>query len=625
MKRIVLTIFVFLVVLTVPGIVRSQDGTGGTRSIFTLGAGSRAISMGGCFVAIGDDPSVIYYNPAALKLNPYPAIMGNHIQLFSGFADASYDFIGLAWPTLSLGAFGLGLMNVGTGGIREFDSYSVETGEISYRETQMILSYAFDLPWQKFGRFSLGTSVKILNQRIGDYSDTGTGLDIGLLYHQDMVEGLVFGCNIQDIVGAETKLVTIPDKVDRTIMIGVGYNKRFENGSSMNLSVQMDMPERDDNDLRFGAEYNYREYISFRAGFDSESVTAGVGFTWNRYSGDYGFFSREEAGSSHPFSVQARIGDSLEDKKRIEEERRLKDEERRIAEIFASRVAEHIKVAQSNIDDEEFEGALDELKIALEYDPESKRAAEMMSSVESRIVEIQAEKTRTAEKSLLINQHFSLGLRYYSENEYILSRAQWKIVLEMDPDNNDAADYLARTEGKLEEQITQHKTAAGGYESRGRLAAALGEWNIVRMIDPSNSEAIAATERISTRMEELGRNYKAANRRLQTIESFENALKAFSEGRYDDSANLLEEVLRRQPDHEEARDLLNRIRRRMTPLTEEQKEEVRQLYIQGMRHFTQKDYLQAIAVWNRIIEIDPDNESVRRNIEEAQQRIDKLK
>ncbi|MBU8922158.1 MAG: PorV/PorQ family protein [Bacteroidales bacterium] len=625
MKRIVLTLFVFLVTMTVPGIVRSQDGTGGTRSIFTLGAGSRAISLGGAFVAVGDDPSVVYYNPAALKLNPYPSIMVNHIQLFSGFADASYDYFGLAWPTLSIGAFGFGLMNVGTGGIREFDSYSVETGEISYRETQMILSYAFDLPWQRFGKFSLGTSVKILNQRIGDYSDTGTGLDIGLLYHQDMVKGLVFGCNIQDIVGAETKLVTIPDKVDRTIMIGVGYNKRFENGSSMNLSVQMDMPERDDNDLRFGAEYNYREYISFRAGFDSESVTAGIGFTWTRYSGDYGFFSREEAGSSHPFSVQARIGDSLEDKMRTEEERRLRSEERRIAEIFAERVAEHIRIAQSNIDDEEFEKALDELKIALEYDPESERAAEMMSSVESRIVEIQTEKTLTAEKSLLINQHFSLGLRYYSENEYILSRAQWKIVLEIDPGNSDASDYLTRTEEKLEEQIAQHKSAAGEHERRNQLAAALGEWNIVRMIDPLNSEALAATERISSRMEELGRNYRAANRRLQTIESFESALKAFSEGRYDDSAILLEEILRRQPDHEEARNLLDRVRRRMTPLTEQQEEEIRQLYIQGMRHFTHKDYPQAIAVWERILEIDPDNESVRRNIEEARQRIDKLK
>ena len=32
----------------------AQDGSGGTRSIFTVGAGSRAIGMGGAFVALGD-------------------------------------------------------------------------------------------------------------------------------------------------------------------------------------------------------------------------------------------------------------------------------------------------------------------------------------------------------------------------------------------------------------------------------------------------------------------------------------------------------------------------------------------------------------------------------------------
>ena len=74
----------------------------------------------------------------------------------------------------------------------------------------------------------------------------------------------------------------------------------------------MDMPERADRDLRFGAEYSFRNIASIRAGFDSESITAGIGFGWNRYRGDYGFFSREEAGSSHPFSILARIGTSIE-------------------------------------------------------------------------------------------------------------------------------------------------------------------------------------------------------------------------------------------------------------------------------------------------------------------------
>ena len=33
---------------------------------FTLGAGARALALGGAYTAISDDPSGLYYNPAGL-------------------------------------------------------------------------------------------------------------------------------------------------------------------------------------------------------------------------------------------------------------------------------------------------------------------------------------------------------------------------------------------------------------------------------------------------------------------------------------------------------------------------------------------------------------------------------
>jgi len=623
MNKAVKTFIASLAILGWAFAANSQEGGGGTRSIFTLGAGSKAISMGGAFSATGDDPSVLYYNPAAMKLNPYPAVMANHIQLFSGFSDAGYDFIGLVYPTLSAGAFGLGFMTAGTGGIREFDSYSVETGEISYRESQAILAYAFDLPWTFLGRYTIGSSVKVLNQSVGDFSDMGTGADLGLLFRQDFIKGLVLGCNIQDIVGARTKLVSVSDQVYRTIMIGAGYTRRMGNGSSISVSAQIDMPERADKDLRFGTEYNFRNIVSVRAGFDSESITAGIGFGWNRYRGDYGFFSREEAGSSHPFSILARIGTSIEDRMLIEEQRRKAEEERIIAGIFSLRVAKHVESARGYRDSGEPEKALDEIKIALEYDPTNAEASAMMAEVEKRILDLQTERSIDAEKSVLINQYFGVGLRHYSENEYILARAQWLAVLEIDPENQDAKDYLAKTEEKLGEQVGHHAAAARAHEQNGSFAPAIGEWNVVRTIDPDNLEAIESIKRINARMEELDRNYRAADRRLRTIDSFEEALKAYSEGRYADSAALLRRILEQQPDYAEARDLLNRVQRKLTPLSDAEKEEIRQMYIQGMKHFTQRNYSEAIEIWKKILEIDPDNESVSKNIEDARQRLEK--
>jgi cytochrome c-type biogenesis protein CcmH/NrfG len=42
-----------------------------------------------------------------------------------------------------------------------------------------------------------------------------------------------------------------------------------------------------------------------------------------------------------------------------------------------------------------------------------------------------------------------------------------------------------------------------------------------------------------------------------------------------------------------------------------------------MQHFSKDSYAQAIAEWQKILEIDPTNESVARSIEEAQERLRK--
>ncbi|UCF04617.1 MAG: tetratricopeptide repeat protein [bacterium] len=627
MKRIRVAVLMMVLLTGVVQAARAQEGSGGTRSIFSVGAGSRAIAMGGAFSAIGNDPAVLYYNPAALRLNQYPAIMANHIPLFSGFSDASYDFVGMVYPTLSTGSIGIGVMTVGVGGIRRYEEENpaLDLGEISYRESQVILGYAFDYPWWNFlGRLTFGSSVKVLSQRVGDFSDTGTGLDVGLLYRPPVLKGVILGLNLQDIVGAETKLVSESEKVDRTIMFGAGYFHLFGNSSALTLALQFDVPERADNDLRAGVEYRYRDMLHVRVGYDSEQITGGVGFAWHGFQVDYGYFSREEAGSSHPISLSARIGSSIQERIRVRDERRAQEEDTRLQSLFADRISSHIRAADVYRSEGELERALDELKIVLEYDPTNTAAAETLSVVRDAILDEQERRTKDAEKSLLINQHFNLGLKYYSSNEYLLARAEWQNVLDLDPTNGQALEYLARTEEKLSERIEQHRRRARELERGGRHADALGEWNIVLVIDPESEVARGAIERISGYLENLGRDYATASTRLEVIELFEKAVGAFGAGRYAEAVGFLNELLTRQPDHEEGRKLLRRAERRITPLTDEEKEEIRRLYIAGMKYFSQNDYVAAIEEWKKILQIDPDNESVMKNIEEAEIRLQKI-
>jgi tetratricopeptide (TPR) repeat protein len=614
-----------MVIVLTSGSVYSQEGLGGTRSVFSLGVGARAIAMGGAFSGIGDDPTVLYYNPAALRLNGYSAVTLNHIGLFSDFSDASIDFIGVTYPTISVGALGAAFMTAGTGGIREFDRFSREGDEISYRESQFILGYAFNVPWDYLGKITVGSSMKVLSQRVGDYADNGMGIDVGVLYRPNQLRGLILGCNIQDAVGAETKLVSVTEKVYRTIMVSAGYSLAFKDNSSLSVAAQMDMPQKCDNDIRLGAEYSYRGTFSFRVGFDSEQVTAGVGISWHGLQVDYGYFGREEAGSSHPVSLSANIGESLAQREKILAERREDERERRIREIFSGRVLDLMESAMKYRREGELEKALDELKIALDYDPSNSAVAETLAVVREGILEDQKRASESERRNNLINDHFRRGLDYYSNNEYLLAREEWKQVLALDGNNQRATDYLTRTEDKLEERTNSLRSKAINFEREGNLAAALGEWYAILSIEPDMKEAESAVSRITEQMREMGQKYRETASELNDINLFEDALHKFSSGEYVNAIELLERLLERRPNHEEAAKLLRRARRRITPLSTEEKERIRKLYIDGMRFFTENEYLKAIEQWKKILDIDPDNESVMKNIEEARGRLNKLK
>jgi cytochrome c-type biogenesis protein CcmH/NrfG len=123
-------------------------------------------------------------------------------------------------------------------------------------------------------------------------------------------------------------------------------------------------------------------------------------------------------------------------------------------------------------------------------------------------------------------------------------------------------------------------------------------------------------------LQALSVNFDSAKIKLTTIDLFEKALNNFSKGDYSKAAEQLERVLEIQPDHKEARKLLDRARRRLTPLKKKEKEQIRKLYIDGMKYFTQRKYSSAIEVWNKILKIDPDNESIKKNIEEAEKRLE---
>jgi len=146
----------------------------------------------------------------------------------------------------------------------------------------------------------------------------------------------------------------------------------------------------------------------------------------------------------------------------------------------------------------------------------------------------------------------------------------------------------------------------------------------VQQYEPDNASARASVARIRAQIESVSQDYAATQRKLRIVTLYNEALTMYNAGRYQDAMNDLRELLTLQPDHADARKLMALTKRRTTPLTDAEKTRVRELYLAGMQYFSKDQYAQAISEWEKILEIDPTNESVQRSIEEARERLRKV-
>ncbi|MEJ2722102.1 MAG: PorV/PorQ family protein, partial [bacterium] len=577
--------------LTLPTAAAAADGDGGTQTLFSqLGAGSRGIALGGAYSALADDASALYWNPAALRNVQTKQVAFMYMPLFGDFTGATYTFLGGVYPTLNAGSFGLALMQVGT----SFDAYDPSSrplGEGDYADSQILIGYAFERSYRWLaGRLATGANFKIVNQKVDPNSSTAPGVDLGFRWIPNFAKSLAVGLNFKDLVGAEQKLNTDSDQTDRTIMAGIGYTRPFDNGSALRVMLQLDMPERADTRFLAGAEYIFSKYVSLRVGLDDQSFTFGLGVVAKGFGFDYAFLNRDTAGSSHPVTFSAQWGNSLDEQRAILAEQRAREDEEMIQRAFLSRVQSHRDAATQLEGEGNLPGAMDEWKIVLEFVPGDTEATEHIDALTKRLLEAQARAARDREKQATINAHFTQGLALYQENDYIRARAEWQAILAIDSTHTEAADYLARTQAKIDEALEGHRDRAMRLEQQQRYTEAISEWNNVQALDPGNITAQNAINRIRGKIEQQSQNLEQASKRLEVVNLYDSALQQFNQGNYERAMSDLEQLLKIDPNHQEARNLYTQAKRKLTPLTKDEEEQIRKLFLRGMQFFAKDQY-----------------------------------
>ena len=135
----------------------------------------------------------------------------------------------------------------------------------------------------------------------------------------------------------------------------------------------------------------------------------------------------------------------------------------------------------------------------------------------------------------------------------------------------------------------------------------------------------------STYEQQLGdiqRRFKRERDRLSETEAFKSeqyskGLGLYSDGRYEEALEAFEDVAAIDTNYLKVQEYIQRSKAEMRDVTSYSKE-IMELYQSGIELFVNKQYTEAIAEWEKILEIDPYNKLALRNIQEARNRIKKL-
>ena len=164
-----------------------------------LGAGARAPGMGDAFVPVADDVYAIYYNPAGLGLLKSPELGASYALLAPGLQDNSAlgtSFIGYAQPLAQ-----------GRNGTLATAWNSLELGGL-YREDSLYLSYGRrGLDLGENGELYAGASLKYLRSGFGSFPEAGSAVPVGGVVGTGQSDPALSGSHSQSAIDSDAGLL----------------------------------------------------------------------------------------------------------------------------------------------------------------------------------------------------------------------------------------------------------------------------------------------------------------------------------------------------------------------------------------------------------------------------------
>ena len=328
-----------------------------SNEFLAIGVGARALAMGNAQVALVNDATAAYWNPAGLlSMSHDYSLSLMHAEYFAGIA--KYDYAGFSTRIDSSSVMAVSAIRFGVDDIPDTRFLFDANGTINYDNIRFFSAadYAFLLSYARQPSFlpglQLGANAKVVHRSVGKFANAwGFGLDAGAQYRRG---GWQFGLMLRDITSTfnawtynsellkdvysqtgndipESSLeVTLPRAI-------LGVAREFRFSEKLGALLALDLVNTFDGkrntlikselvslDPQMGMELAYQDLIFLRAGigqfqqeinFEGNSYTTfrpngGLGVRINKVMIDYALTnigSQSSAPYSHVFSLKVNL------------------------------------------------------------------------------------------------------------------------------------------------------------------------------------------------------------------------------------------------------------------------------------------------------------------------------
>ena len=300
----------------IPNLGGQRRGTSSLQFL-KIGNGARGTGMGETFVAVSDDISALYWNPAGLVQFKENGVTFSHTLWF---VDTQLQFFGAVYHFGGSNAVGLSVASLRTDDMKVTTEVQPNgTGEY-FRFSDIAIGLSFAR--QMTDQFSFGATVKYIEETLGALKMRGVVGDLGTFYRTGLGTSrfavLISNFGAQISPSGSVNLIggRVADSFQKfppptLFRIGFAIEPILTGTNRLTTSIQLNSPNDNSENVSIGAEYSFKEMLFLRGGYkfnvDAENYSFGAGLrvpiSFAKTELDYSISNFKDLGFAQRFSI----------------------------------------------------------------------------------------------------------------------------------------------------------------------------------------------------------------------------------------------------------------------------------------------------------------------------------